>query len=109
MVHSHTVHLPRGALLSPCTVCGTGLGVLVGLLTLRLVRPPDNFRLGTVAACTFGNTTGVPVVLRPHMVHCHTVHLPLGALLIACTMCGTGRAPSRAAIARTSHSARPGS
>ena len=29
----------------------------------------------------------------PHMVHCHTVHLPLGALLIWCTMCGTGRTP----------------
>ena len=24
MVHSHTVHLPLGALLSPCTMCGTG-------------------------------------------------------------------------------------
>ena len=24
------------------------------------------------------------------MVHCHTVHLPLGALLISCTMCGAG-------------------
>ena len=24
------------------------------------------------------------------MVHSHTVHLPLGALLIGCTMCGTG-------------------
>ena len=24
MVHSHTVHLPRGALLTPCAVCGTG-------------------------------------------------------------------------------------
>ena len=24
------------------------------------------------------------------MVHCHTVHLPLGALLSPCTMCGTG-------------------
>ena len=24
------------------------------------------------------------------MVHCHTVHLPLGALLIWWTMCGTG-------------------
>ena len=24
------------------------------------------------------------------MVHCHTVHLPLGTLLIWCTMCGTG-------------------
>ena len=27
----------------------------------------------------------------PHMVHSHTLHLPLGALLIWCTMCGTGR------------------
>ena len=26
------------------------------------------------------------------MVHCLTVHLPLGALLIPCTMCGTGEA-----------------
>ena len=26
----------------------------------------------------------------PHMVHSHTVHLPLGALLSPCTMCGTG-------------------
>ena len=29
MVHAHTVHLPLGALLTPCTMCGTGgLGVL---------------------------------------------------------------------------------
>ena len=26
----------------------------------------------------------------PHMVPSHTVHLPLGALLTPCTMCGTG-------------------
>ena len=24
------------------------------------------------------------------MVHCHAVHLPLGALLVPCTVCGTG-------------------
>ena len=24
MVHSHTVHLPLGALLTPCSMCGTG-------------------------------------------------------------------------------------
>ena len=29
----------------------------------------------------------------PHMVHCRTVHLPLGALLIWRTMCGTGMRP----------------
>ena len=27
------------------------------------------------------------------MVHSHTVHLPLGALLTTCTMCGTGIYP----------------
>ena len=39
------------------------LGSLIGLLMLVLVRPPRNFRLGTVAACAFGNTTGIPIVL----------------------------------------------
>ena len=34
------------------------------------------------------------------MAHSHTVHLALGALLSACTMCGTGRlTPSLAALA----------
>ena len=27
------------------------------------------------------------------MVHCHTVHLPLGALLSPCAMCGAGADP----------------
>ena len=39
------------------------LGLLIGGLMLLIVRPPANFRLSTVAACTFGNTTGIPVVL----------------------------------------------
>ena len=39
------------------------LGMLIGLLLRLLVPPPDNFRLGAVAACTFGNTTGIPVVI----------------------------------------------
>eukprot|EP00908_Phaeocystis_cordata_P023329 Transcript_5756.p2 GENE.Transcript_5756~~Transcript_5756.p2 ORF type:complete len:460 (+),score=215.54 Transcript_5756:74-1453(+) len=39
------------------------LGMLVGCLTVLIVKPPDNFRLGTVAACAFGNTTGIPIVL----------------------------------------------
>ena len=29
----------------------------------------------------------------PHVVHCHTVHLPHGTLLAPCTMCGTGTSP----------------
>lgn len=39
------------------------LGVLLGCLTALIVKPPERFRLGTVAACTFGNTTGIPIVL----------------------------------------------
>ena len=31
----------------------------------------------------------------PHMVHPHTVHLALGALLSPCTMRGTGGGPTR--------------
>ena len=27
------------------------------------------------------------------MAHCHTVHLPLGALPICCTVCGAGTSP----------------
>ena len=29
MLHSHTVHLPLGALLSPCTMCGAGADVVL--------------------------------------------------------------------------------
>ena len=39
------------------------MGMLIGLLMLVIVNPPSNFRLGTVMACAFGNTTGIPVVL----------------------------------------------
>ena len=38
----------------------------------------------------------------PHMVHSHTVHLPLGALLSPCTMCGTGAASRTPTASRTS-------
>ena len=39
------------------------IGTLIGWLMLVLVQPPDDFRLGTVLACAFGNTTGIPVVI----------------------------------------------
>jgi predicted permease len=39
------------------------LGMLIGRVMIFLVPPPRDFRLGTMAACTFGNTTGIPVVL----------------------------------------------
>ena len=42
MVHCHTVHLARGALLSPCTVCGAG-GKL-RLLWMESTRCSDNDR-----------------------------------------------------------------
>ena len=35
MVHSHTVHLPLGALLSPCTMCSTGMQLFKGSLLTR--------------------------------------------------------------------------
>lgn len=39
------------------------IGVVIGVAVLLIVRPRSNFRLGTVAACTFGNTTGIPIIL----------------------------------------------
>ena len=39
------------------------IGAMIGGLMLVIVRPPAEFRFGTVAACTFGNTTGIPVVI----------------------------------------------
>ena len=44
MVHSHTVHLPLGALLSPCTMCGTGLQRVRQSLQSNLNRVIDLFR-----------------------------------------------------------------
>ena len=42
-------------------------------------------------ACLHQSTN--PSDSGPHMVHCHTVHLPRGGLLTPCTMCGTGAHP----------------
>jgi len=39
------------------------LGTLLGVLVLLIVDPPHDFRVGTVAACAFGNTTGIPLIL----------------------------------------------
>ena len=67
---SHTVHLPlqrRDALPIRCTMCGTGMKA--GL---------DVNHDGKIDCAHQGRTWG----------HCHTVHLPLGALLSPCTMCG---------------------
>ena len=84
-VHSHTVHLALRALLSPCTVCGTGTPPTWCTTTARdslwcrgrrgRVRRRCSARCSTCGA-------------RPHMVHSHTVRLPLGAPLIRCAMCG---------------------
>ena len=49
-----------------CTMCGTGQPGALGHDELHECRP------------------------GPHMLLCHTVRLPLGALLIPCTVCGTG-------------------
>ena len=44
----------------------------------------------------------------PHTAHSHTVHLPLGAPLIWCTVRGTGRRGSSATSRRWSPRTRPG-
>ena len=41
------------------------------------------------------------------MVHCHTVHLPLGALLSPCTMCGTGTAKGKTGADANSAALKP--
>jgi len=38
-------------------------GTLMGLLMLPVLRPPKDFKLGTVSACAFGNTTGIPIIV----------------------------------------------
>ena len=69
---THPVHSPHRALSarcaadSLCTVCSTG--------------------------AERGRCGGLPEAggRAAHKMHAHTVHLPLGALLIPCTMCGAG-------------------
>lgn len=39
------------------------LGTIIGIAVVFIVQPHSNFRLGTVAACTFGNTTGIPIII----------------------------------------------
>jgi predicted permease len=40
-----------------------GLGAAIGYVVIRLCKPPDDFKRGTVAAIAFGNSTGMPIVL----------------------------------------------
>ena len=49
-MHCHTVHLPRGALLSPCTVCGR-----------RSSPSSDCFLSVTVCCCLLLSVTGPQV------------------------------------------------
>ena len=53
---------------------------------------------GLFFLCFFGVAYGL-CLSGPHTVHCHTVHLPLGALLIGCTTCHTGASTSSSAWA----------
>ena len=61
-----------------------------GLYALRLLLLPTLHSMikEYLGLLRFSCETG------PHMVHSHTVHLPLGALLIPCNMCGTGASSS---------------
>jgi predicted permease len=40
-----------------------GLGLLLGALVVRVTTPAPSFRSGAMAACAFGNSTGMPIVL----------------------------------------------
>ena len=110
-------HLPLGALLSPCTMCGTPqastpwrdakplerlvvleVGTMFGGAADRLMRHfgaqielfvVDPFLAYQGYERDPLHATATPRGRRSgsHMVHCHTVHLPLGALLSPCTTC----------------------
>ena len=80
MAHSHAVHLPLGALLSPCTTC-----VVLQVFDAAGVGAVLAEMLGTQKAeRKRGGSTGRPLLSEQaerfapglHMVLCHTVHLP---------------------------------
>ena len=127
MVHSHTVHLPLGALLSPCTVCGTGTSPLHlphlphrsrHHLARRPALPRQRARARRLPVPRLGQRQALHVACRrrrrlvrrraAHSALPHTVRLPRGALRTRCTVCGTGvtrcsrrRRPSRRRRARS--------
>jgi predicted permease len=39
------------------------IGAALGGALVRLIQPPESFRFSTVAACAFGNTQGIPIIL----------------------------------------------
>ena len=83
---THTVHSPRRA-----PSLGALLLVVDSVKTLWAVRGTGGF--STRGGCSSTTRTRATLEARttgPHMMHSHTVHLPLGAQLIWCTMCGTG-------------------
>ena len=168
MVHSHTVHLPLGALLTPCAMWRTGsemrfIDEMVRRGFAAVTADYDSAWLSYLGGCngfnakaramfegpssalgqvckqairtarlrTWGRTPHPYLTQRsgngqvcarpdvdcdagvalhgwsqagPRMAHSHTVHLPLGALLSPCTMCGPGlraRTSRRSAVRTT--------
>ena len=64
MMHAHTAHLALGALLIPCTMCGTGpLGA--GAVNASLVLS----QMGFCCACQ-RRTRTTPTPCTSHAVHC---------------------------------------
>ena len=55
--------------------------------------PPSGTASSDEELRTYWSTHSAKCATGPHMVHSHTVHLPLGALRSPCTMCGTGGPP----------------
>ena len=66
--------------------------------TETLQQIPSRFFQVVAEAIDAFDAARMQVVIRrfrpgPHTVHCHTMHLPLGALLFPCTVCGTVTLP----------------
>ena len=85
MVHCHTVHLPLGALLSPCTVCGTGERVRRDVESLLYAAQADLVLTGHVHAYERTHP-----IFDSKVDPCGPVHLLLGdgyCLLLSVTAC----------------------
>jgi predicted permease len=53
-----------------------GVGVLCGLVVVTICRPPKELARTVIAACAFGNSTGLPIVLLTAIAQAGVVQFP---------------------------------
>ena len=96
------VHSAHHHLLVTLLLCNAGANEALPIFLDRLVSPTNAILLSVTCVLIFGEILPSAVMPGPgpHMARTHTVHLPLGALLSPCTVCGTG-------LARTSCASPP--